>query len=89
LPDCSLGNARLAAQQVVDAIAAMRFVWHGKSYRIGASVGITAITYASPRSTGLMSEADTACYAAKASGRNQVAVYDPSQAPSRRFQRSA
>ena len=79
LADCSLVGARKAAQQVVDAIAGVRFIWHGKSYEVGASVGITLVSARSPHLTELMSQADAACYAAKNAGRNRVAVYDPTQ----------
>lgn len=79
LADCSLVGAKKAAQQVIDAIAAVRFIWHGKSYDVGASVGIAAVTGTSPHLTELMSQADAACYAAKNAGRNRVAVFDPTQ----------
>lgn len=77
LADCSVAGARKAAQQVIDAIAGVRFTWHGKVYAIGASVGITTVTAKSPHLTELVNQADTACYAAKAAGRNRFAVYDP------------
>ncbi len=77
LADCSLLGARKAAQQVIDSIGGVRFTWQGKTYDIGASVGITAITARSPHLTELVNQADTACYAAKAGGRNRVAVFDP------------
>ncbi|MEJ0012722.1 MAG: PAS domain S-box protein [Bauldia sp.] len=77
LADCSIAGARKAAQQVIDAITGVRFTWHGKTYTIGASVGITAVTAKSPHLTELVNQADTACYAAKAAGRNRVMVYDP------------
>jgi diguanylate cyclase (GGDEF)-like protein len=89
LVDCSLANAKTLAQQIIDAIAGIRFAWHGTTYEIGASVGITAITHKSPRSAVLMGEADAACYAAKASGRNRVAIYDGRQVGAQRFERSA
>jgi diguanylate cyclase (GGDEF)-like protein/PAS domain S-box-containing protein len=76
LADCSLAGARKAAKQVIDAIAAVRFSWNGRTYEIGASVGITPVTSRSPHLTELMNQADTACYAAKAAGRNGVVVYD-------------
>ncbi len=62
---------------MIDSIAGVRFAWHGKTYTIGASVGITAVTAKSPHLTELVNQADTACYAAKAAGRNRVMVYDP------------
>jgi diguanylate cyclase (GGDEF)-like protein len=74
--DVSMVQARMMAQRLVDAVAAIRFVRQGKNHEIGASVGMTAITARSPQPLELMSEADAACYVAKAGGRNRVAVYD-------------
>ncbi len=75
LGDCSLVAARRIAEQIVESIAAIRFPWGGSIYQIGASIGITAVANRSPDLDGLMSQADTACYAAKAAGRNQVSIY--------------
>jgi diguanylate cyclase len=72
--DCSLAGAKMAAQKIVDAVAETRFTWNGRSYEIGASAGIAAITPASPRAALLLAEADSACYAAKSAGRNRVTV---------------
>jgi diguanylate cyclase (GGDEF)-like protein/PAS domain S-box-containing protein len=77
LADCSVAGARKAARQIVESIAGVRFGWNGRVYQIGASVGITAVTARAPHLTELMNQADTACYAAKAAGRNGVVVYDP------------
>jgi diguanylate cyclase (GGDEF)-like protein/PAS domain S-box-containing protein len=75
LTDCPIVNARAIAQKIVDSIAALEFSWSGKTYRIGASVGVTSITRAKPSSLGFMGEADAACYAAKAGGRGRVVLY--------------
>lgn len=77
LADCTIAGAKKVAQQVIDAITGVRFSWHGRRYDVGASVGIAAITPTAPHLTELVNQADTACYAAKNSGRNGVVVYDP------------
>ena len=77
LADCSPAGAVKAAQQAIDAVAAVRFTWHGATYDIGASVGVTAVTASYPHLTELMNQADAACYAAKNAGRNRVVTYDP------------
>jgi diguanylate cyclase (GGDEF)-like protein/PAS domain S-box-containing protein len=89
LADCSVNAARRIAQQIVEAIGGVRFAWHGTVYRIGASVGITAITNRSPELNQILSEADAACYVAKASGKNQVAIYDAGQGGHGRFKQIA
>lgn len=77
LSDCPLPAAEGVAQKIVDAVAAIRFEWEGSTYQIGASVGITMIDRCECSPMELMSEADAACYVAKARGRSQVAVYTP------------
>jgi diguanylate cyclase (GGDEF)-like protein/PAS domain S-box-containing protein len=76
LLDCSLDMAESAASELVDAIGALRFPWNNRVYDIGASIGITAITRHFSRAAEVMGQADVACYAAKAAGRNRVSVYD-------------
>ncbi|MDB5473510.1 MAG: hypothetical protein JWP99_813, partial [Devosia sp.] len=51
------------------------FSFGGADYRVGASIGITAVTGRQPSATELTIEADAACYVAKAEGRGRVAVY--------------
>ncbi len=75
LYDCPTAKAEHRARVLIDEIRAIRLLWEGKAYDIGASIGLTAITAKSPSPLELMSQADVACYAAKAAGRNQVMVY--------------
>lgn len=75
LSDCPLAAAERIALRLVDAIADIDFVWDGRAHNVGASVGITAIHPRSGAAAELMSEADSACYAAKAAGRGRVALY--------------
>lgn len=75
LADCPVSAARRVAQKLVDAIAALEFQWDERTYRIGASIGITAITSQAAGPAELLDEADSACYVAKANGRGRVAIY--------------
>lgn len=75
LADCPAAAARRVAQKLVDDIAALEFVWDDRVYRIGASVGITAISGRTTTPADVLGEADSACYVAKASGRGRVALY--------------
>jgi len=75
LADCTPQSARRVAQKLCDAIAALEFRWDNRTYRIGASVGITPVSLRATTPAELMSEADSACYAAKAAGRGRVAIY--------------
>lgn len=75
LQDCTVTNGLLVAQKIVKAISALAFSWVGREYSIGASAGLTAITGEPASALGFVGEADAACYAAKARGRNCVVAY--------------
>ncbi len=75
LSDCDLENAKTVCQKIVDQIAQASFSFGGSTYQVGASIGITAITNRQPSATELTTEADAACYVAKAEGRGSVAVF--------------
>ncbi|SEQ55397.1 PAS domain S-box-containing protein/diguanylate cyclase (GGDEF) domain-containing protein [Devosia sp. YR412] len=69
LHDCPDDGGQKLADKIVRAIGALAFSWAGRTYGIGASVGITAIGEQPSSPLGFMGEADAACYAAKARGR--------------------
>lgn len=75
LEDCPLPNGMTVAEKIVRAVGALDFAWGEKSYRIGASIGVTAITAQAPSRLGFLGEADAACYAAKGGGRGMVVSY--------------
>jgi diguanylate cyclase (GGDEF)-like protein/PAS domain S-box-containing protein len=75
LLDCSLESAEAICNRIVDLIGAQIFAFGGNDYRIGASIGITSITFRRPSALELTTEADAACYVAKSKGRGRVAVY--------------
>lgn len=79
LSDCSPEGAMRVAEKISRAVADIRFAWDGTTYTIGASIGVTSISADSGTPMELMSEADAACYVAKAQGRGCVALYTPSQ----------
>ena len=59
------------------AIQNFQFFWEGRSFRIGVSTGLVAITNTTPSLTELLKQADSACYLAKDLGRNRIHVYRP------------
>ncbi len=75
LEDCPLPNGKLVGQKIVRAIGALIFSWSGRDYQIGASIGAAAITPDAQSPATCLSEADAACYAAKAQGRGCVVAY--------------
>lgn len=73
----TLEQARQSAQRMTDEIRALPFIWEGKAFQLGASVGLVQVSPQIDTVTGLLIAADTACYAAKEHGRNRVEVYAP------------
>jgi len=75
LEHCPMPQATRIASVLHQAIEEFRFLWEGRSFRIGASIGLVPITAASAGITSVLSAADAACYAAKDQGRNRIQLY--------------
>lgn len=80
LEGCSIEVARRIAEKLLEAVTRFRFVWQDKTFSIGASIGMVAITRTASTATDLLSAADIACYAAKEHGRNRVQVFSEAEA---------
>ncbi len=72
---CPLHDALRVANSLCQAVNDFRFAWGGKTFRLGVSIGVVAISAASDNFSGVLSAADSACYAAKDAGRNRVHLY--------------
>lgn len=72
---CRIENAVEIAEALRQEVTEYRFSWNEKVFRVGASIGIVAITPESKSMDEVLSQADIACYAAKDAGRNQVVVH--------------
>lgn len=75
LTDCSQKAAERIAAQITASVAAMNFTWEGRVHKIGASIGVATITHNHKSKSGPLSEADAACYVAKANGRGRVELF--------------
>lgn len=75
LENYQLDRALEIAHLLCETIRAFRFSWSGKTFTIGASIGIVVINRGSDNVSSVLSRADSACYSAKDRGRNQVYVY--------------
>ena len=74
--DCSTSKAGQVAEKIRAAIEDLVFTWEGSTFRIGVSIGVVAITESLSDTSEIMRTADSACFAAKDAGRNQVYVVE-------------
>ena len=74
LPDCSVPDAINIGEGLRDNLENLVFAEEGRTFRVGASIGIAPID-GSRESPDVLGVADAACYAAKAGGRNRVELY--------------
>ncbi|MFU8878437.1 MAG: EAL domain-containing protein, partial [Wenzhouxiangellaceae bacterium] len=73
LGNCPLERAEQVAEKLLAKIEAFEFLWEGRCFRIGASMGLVAVRPGQTL-TDALRLADQACYVAKENGRNQVHV---------------
>ena len=77
LQACPLDDAVRIAEKIREAIADLRFVWDGKQFTIGVSIGLVMAPGKGQDLGALLAAADAACYAAKEGGRNRVHALQP------------
>lgn len=75
LENCPIDKGVEIAEALVAAVRAFKFIWEHRSYDVGVSIGIVAITSQAQTAEELLTHADVACYAAKDAGRGRVHVY--------------
>ena len=75
LENCPIDQAVQIAEKLLQAINDFRFSWGGKTFSVGGSIGLAAITAHNPSVDDLLRNADIACYAAKDGGRNRIHIY--------------
>lgn len=68
-------QARRIAEKLLSVIKSFRFSWQGKTFVVGASIGVVEITTRYREPSDVLVAADMACYAAKERGRSQIHVY--------------
>lgn len=74
---CPLEKAVQTAQKIIERLHSYQFVWEGRGFQVGVSIGIVAITAHTESVAQAMSEADVACYTAKDLGRGRLHIYHP------------
>ncbi len=74
----AVGDAAVElAERIREQIAEQRFYWNGKTFAVGASIGVLVLDADVPSVAEALSAADQACYMAKDNGRNRVQLYHP------------
>jgi diguanylate cyclase len=74
LPQCPIARSRELAEKLRAAVDGYRLNWEGETYSVGASIGLVAVNGTHANAAEVLRAADAACYTAKRSGRNQVAL---------------
>ena len=77
LENCPMHEAIRIADELQKCIADFRFASEGRSFSIGASIGVVHIADGMLTLTDVLGAADAACYMAKEKGRNRVQFYRP------------
>jgi diguanylate cyclase (GGDEF)-like protein/PAS domain S-box-containing protein len=72
---CSVEQSVRGAEAMRNALADFRFLWEGKRFSIGVSIGLAPINAESEYLTGVLPAADSACYVAKEQGGNRIHLY--------------
>jgi diguanylate cyclase (GGDEF)-like protein len=75
LEDCPLDEAANKADDFKRAVEEFNFVWQEKTFDVGLGIGVVAIDSSSGSVNEILKSANSACYAAKQKGRNQVVIY--------------
>jgi diguanylate cyclase (GGDEF)-like protein/PAS domain S-box-containing protein len=85
---CEPDEAIKLAEALRETLISTPFIWEGKSFSVGCSVGIVPITASSGDISDLLQAADSACQLAKEQGRNRVllAYEDDKELTARRTQ---
>jgi diguanylate cyclase (GGDEF)-like protein/PAS domain S-box-containing protein len=76
LERCPPERARRIALSLVEVVNEFRFEWEGKRFAVGVSIGLVSFGADNGGVQGIMTAADTSCYAAKDRGRNRVHIYE-------------
>ena len=83
LERCPLPRATRLAAAIVDAVMTLRVEHHGKSFSVGASVGVALLTPQMHDTDAWIAAADAACYSAKRGGGNEALCAMPAESRDR------
>jgi len=83
LERCTEERAMEVAEAIRGAVEEYRFNWQNAFTSARCSIGVVMVSKESPDVASVMSSADVACYSAKDMGRNQIHLYQDSDASMR------
>jgi len=75
LTQCPLEKATNIAENLKDLVHNFQFIWENQTFIVGVSIGVVALNQTNRDLMEVLRAADTACYAAKAKGRNCIHIY--------------
>ncbi len=75
LENTDIVKAQAVSSRILDVIKSFHFDWNDNTFTIGASIGIAPISQTAHSCEEILSNADSACYLAKESGRNRTQVF--------------
>ncbi len=75
LEHCPLPKALRVTEDILEAVREFRFIWKGRTFSMGISIGVAPVTIGSESPEAVLIAADRVCYEAKSAGRNCVRVY--------------
>ncbi len=79
LESCPLDQAVRIANAMRETVREFRFVWEGKTFSVGVSIGLVPINAESGDINQVLANADACCYEAKKLGRDRVQVHRPDE----------
>lgn len=79
LETCPLDQGLRIANGIREVVRDFRFAWEGKSFTVGASIGLVPIEATIGSVADVLTAADASCYEAKNKGRDRVHVHRPQQ----------
>ncbi len=72
---CPVEQALRIANAIRMEVSDFRFIWREKIFHVGASIGLVVLSDPTASAAEVLDQADTACYAAKDGGRDQIRVF--------------
>jgi len=75
LDHCPGPQAQVIAEKMRSAVISYELAWEGRTFSVGASIGLVQVDATLTNATDVMRAADASCYAAKRHGRNRVAMH--------------